>query len=610
FIYSTNRQQRIKVTMAGGSSSATIIAGRNPIQYSASNPLPLFIVQLLIIVCLCRFLHLFLKRIYQPTVISEVIGGIILGPTVLSRWTAFQKNVFPTDSLAILTLVSNFGLVLFLFMVGLELDPKALKRNLHRCVAISAAGMLLPFGLGVAVSYAIYKILMDSKGSFVIFLLFTGVAMAITAFPVLARILTEQNLLKTTVGSIAISAASIDDVVSWCLLALVIALTNNATGLTALWVFLVGAGYVLFILFVVRPIYCWYLTRTGCLNGRDPSQTVLFITFMMVLVSAFFTDIIGIHPIFGGFIIGVIVPHSGGFAIKVTEKIEDVVQIFFLPIYFVLSGLKTNLSDLSDGKTWGLVILVCAVAFIGKIGGCTLAARFSKYTWRESLTIGFLMNCKGLVELIVLNIGLDAGVIDVRVFSLMVVMALVTTCATSPMVVWLYPLKYQKRIDGIYGDGAEIAMENDADSTISRRHGPDAGHPMNMLVVLSKIQQVPAIMTLLSYLHHQPELTSSRMLTANENGTNAKPLILESLYRPIKVFGLRLLEYTGRDSSIMTQYQLESQVLLDPAMAMFRAFARVANMVFHSLLAYSERERFVDSILSSTKDTNSELTVV
>ncbi|KAJ2004149.1 K(+)/H(+) antiporter [Coemansia thaxteri] len=434
--------------------------------------------------------------------------------------------------------------------------------------------MVLPFGLGTAVSYALFHILMDGKGNFANFLLFCGVAMAITAFPVLARILTEQNLIKTTVGSTAISAAAIDDVVSWCLLALVMALTNNSSGLSALWVFLVGMAWTLFVLFAVRPVYIWYLRRTGCLAGRDPPQVVLFVTFSLVLVSAFFTDAIGIHAIFGAFAIGVIVPHDGGFAIKVTEKIEDVVQVFFLPIYFALSGLKTNLSALSDGKTWGLLILVCAVAFVGKVAGCTLAARASKFSWRESLTLGFLMNCKGLVELIVLNIGLQAGVIDTRIFTMMVVMALVTTFVTSPVVAWLYPPKYQKRLEDVTHGGSGSAKRRDSET----------GAPINILIVLSRLQQVPAAMALLGYVHQRR--------------------------RALRVFGLRLLELTGRNSAIMTQVESDRQVMVDPAMAMFRAFARVAALPFHASLAYSERELFADSVLASARDADAELTVV
>ncbi|KAI7826262.1 Sodium/hydrogen exchanger family-domain-containing protein [Kickxella alabastrina] len=522
----------------------SIISGRNPIAYSASNPIVLFIVQLLIIISVCRFLHLFLKRLNQPTVISEIIGGILLGPTVLGRWKAFTANVFPSESLVNLNLMANFGLIMFLFIIGLELDPRILKRNIRRSIMISVAGMALPFALGVATSYALYHVLLNNEGRFHIFMLFLGVAMAITAFPVLARILTELNLLKTIVGHrrrrLMVHAG------------LVIALTNNSTGLTALWVLLVGAGWTLFIVFAVRPAYLWYLRRVGCLRGREPSQFVLFLTFVLVLVSAFFTDAIGIHAIFGAFIVGAIVPHDGGFAVKVTEKIEDV----------------TNMSSLDDGKTWGLLILVCSVAFIGKTGGCSVAARLSGFSWREALTIGVLMDCKGLVELIVLNIGLQAGVIDTRIFSMMVVMALVTTIITAPLVAWLYPPHRQ-----------------------TRRRGPQADSPMHVLVVFSQLAQVPAIMTLLGHLHrHQKNQQQS--------------------HRPLRVFGLRLLELTGRDSSIMQQYESELLAANDPVLSTFRAFARIVQMPFDASLAYRDRERFVDCVLENARDAGAEMTVV
>ncbi|KAJ2785363.1 hypothetical protein H4R18_000574 [Coemansia javaensis] len=581
--------------MAGGHSSS-VITGRNPVAYSVSDPLALFIIQVLVIVSLCRFLHVFLRRLRQPTVISEVVGGILLGPTVLGRWRAFAENVFPSESIGNLNLVANFGLVLFLFIVGLELDPRIFKRSFRRSIPISAAGIVLPFGLGTAVSYALFKTIMGGEGRFAVFLLFIGVAMGITAFPVLGRILTEKNLLKTTVGMTAMSAAAIDDVVSWCLLALVIALTNNASGLAALWVFLVGAGYKFFVLLGVRPVYVWYLRHNGVLGGREPKQSVLFVTFAIVLVSAFFTDIIGIHAIFGAFIIGVIVPHDGGFAIKVAEKIEDVVQIFFLPVYFTLSGLKTNLADLSDGTTWGLFFLACFVASFGKIVGCAAAARFNRFTWRESLTIGFMMNCKGLIEVIILNIGLDAGVINTKIFNMMVLMTLVTTVCTLPMVAWLYPARYQRRVDDAYSS-------LDGDSLSEKGADAAAGHPVNVLVVLSRMQQVPALMALLGYLHRQPGAPS---------GADATPFanVRRRLYRPIRVFGLRLLELTDRDSSFMQSYEATLQAAADPAMAMFRAFARVAHMAFHASLSYSDREHFVENILHSSQDADAEVTIV
>lgn len=221
------------------------------------------------------------------------------------------------------------------------------------------------------------------------------------AFPVLCRILTELKLLGTPVGVIVLSAGVGNDVTGWILLALCVALVNAGSGITALWVFLTCVGYVLFLIYPVRLSFRWFLVRTGNLQN-GPSQGVIALTLLMVLGSAWFTQVVGVHAIFGGFLIGLICPHDGGFAIKLTEKIEDLVTVLFLPLYFTLSGLSTNLGLLDSGITWAYVFGVLAVAFFGKIVGGTLAARGSKLLWRESLTIGVLMSCKGLVELIVL----------------------------------------------------------------------------------------------------------------------------------------------------------------------------------------------------------------
>ena len=217
----------------------------------------------------------------------------------------------------------------------------------------------------------------------------------------LARILTELKLLQTTVGTIVLSAGVANDVVGWILLALTVALVNAGTGLTALYVFLACVGYVLFLVYLVRPAFLWILRRDGSIDN-GPSQSMVTLTLLMVLASAFFTNIIGVHAIFGGFLIGLICPHEGGFAVKLTEKIEDLVAVLFLPLYFALSGLKTNIGLLDSGIVWGYVFAVLSIAFFGKICGGTIAARWCGLLWRESFTIGVLMSCKGLVELIVL----------------------------------------------------------------------------------------------------------------------------------------------------------------------------------------------------------------
>lgn len=221
------------------------------------------------------------------------------------------------------------------------------------------------------------------------------------AFPVLCRILTELKLLHDHVGVVVLSAGVGNDVVGWILLALCVALVNAGSGISALWVLLTSVGYVIFLVYAVRPPFMWILRRNGSMQN-GPSQGMVALTVLMVIASAFFTGIIGIHPIFGAFLIGLICPHDGGFAIKLTEKLEDLVTVFFLPLYFALSGLSTNIGLLDSGITWAYVVGVIAVAFFGKIIGGTIAARLCRMVWRESFTVGVLMSCKGLVELIVL----------------------------------------------------------------------------------------------------------------------------------------------------------------------------------------------------------------
>lgn len=220
----------------------------------------------------------------------------------------------------------------------------------------------------------------------------------------LARILTELKLLQSSVGTVVLSAGVGNDVIGWILLALTVALMNAGTPLTALYVLLCAVGWTLALIFLVRPAFIWILRRDGSLEN-GPSQSMVALTLFLVLASAFFTDIIGVHAIFGGFLIGLICPHEGGFAIRLTEKIEDLVSVLFLPLYFAFSGLNTNIGLLDDGTVWAYVIAVVAIAFFGKIAGGTIAARLNGLVWRESLTIGVLMSCKGLVELIVLVSG-------------------------------------------------------------------------------------------------------------------------------------------------------------------------------------------------------------
>lgn len=337
----------------------------------------------------------------------------------MGRIPGFTAAIFPTAVMPNLTLVANLGLVLFLFLVGLEVDLRYFLANWRVAISVGTAGMALPFGLGCAIAWGLYNQFTHEEGTvaidFGVYMLFIGVAMSITAFPVLCRILTELKLLSTPVGVIVLSAGVGNDVVGWILLALCVALVNAGSGITALWVLLTCVGYALFLVFAVRPVFIRLLRRTGSLQD-GPSQSIVALTLLIALTSAFFTGVIGVHPIFGAFMAGLICPHEGGFAIKITEKIEDLVSTLFLPLYFALSGLSTNLGLLDNGVTWAYVFGVIAVAFFAKFGGGTLAARLNGLVWRESCTIGVLMSCKGLVELIVLNIGLQAKILSTRTF--------------------------------------------------------------------------------------------------------------------------------------------------------------------------------------------------
>uniref|UniRef100_A0A914Q044 Cation/H+ exchanger domain-containing protein n=1 Tax=Panagrolaimus davidi TaxID=227884 RepID=A0A914Q044_9BILA len=364
-----------------------------------NSPLALFLVQATIIISLSRFIHLFLSRLRQPRVIAEIIGGICLGPSILGQIPGFTQTIFPKHSLGNLSLVASFGLVLYMFLMGLELDTGILLKGVKRVSIISLAGIILPGLLGSAVSYGMYEYLMEPERQqltpFPSFLLFTFVAMAITAFPVLARILTEKKLLGTTVGLMTISAAAIDDICAWTLLALSISVINAGDPFTAAYVLVSITVFAAFLLIPVRIVLRKAFEKF--LGGRQRmlTQMTFAAIFVMIFLAAWTTEWIGVHAIFGAFLIGIIIPRMGGITVEMTHKLEDLVGIALLPLYFASSGLKTRLALLNDWTTAMFCVLVILVACSGKIIGCSVAAKVSGFPWRESLSIGILMNTKG-----------------------------------------------------------------------------------------------------------------------------------------------------------------------------------------------------------------------
>ncbi|KAJ5502586.1 Cation/H+ exchanger [Penicillium fimorum] len=594
-----------KVSPQGG-----ILEGGNPTQYDPKNPLVLFIIQAVIIIVLCRLIHWPLSKIRQPRVIAEVIGGIVLGPSVMGRIPGFTDAIFPTASIPSLNVVANLGLVLFLFLVGLETDLRFLISNWRVALSVSAAGMILPFGLGCAISYGLYNEFHNDPGTkpiaFGTYLLFIGIAMAITAFPVLCRILTELKLLSTRVGVIVLSAGVGNDVVGWILLALCVALVNAGSGITALYVLLVCAAYMLFLTFAFRPLFLRFLEKTGSLQ-KGPSQSVVALTLLIALASAFFTQVIGVHAIFGGFVIGLICPHEGGFAIKLTEKIEDLVAAIFLPLYFTLSGLSTNLGLLDSGIVWGYVFGVIAIAFIAKVTGGAVASRLCGLLWRESFSIGVLMSCKGLVELIVLNIGLQAKILSTRTFTIFVVMALVTTFLTTPLTTLLYPRWYQIKVERwrrgeIDWEGNPIQRDDRNDSVALAKNQLKTV-PVRRLLVYLRLDGLSGVCTIAALLSSKRRASvSSRIhptkMPKQTEQTVEDPITSEEEQdTTLKVHGVRLMELTDRDSSVMKVAAAGEHALWDPVVNTFRAFGDWHDLSLMAGVSVVPEHSYADTVI-------------
>ena len=596
-------------------SQSGVLDGHNPIVYNASNPIELFIVQAGIIIIFCRLLHYPLMYLGQPRVIAEVIGGILLGPSVFMRIPGFEENIFPTASMPILTNTANLGLILFLFLTGLEVDLRVFQRNWKIALSVAVASMALPFGLGYAIAWGLYKEFGSEDGtepiSFAIFGLFIGTALAITAFPVLCRILTELNLLGNNVGVTVLAAGVGNDVVGWILLALCVALVNNNSGLTALWALLVTVGWVLLLVFGVRPVFIWLLRRNGSLQN-GPSEAMVCVTVLLVLTSAWFTGIIGIHPIFGGFLVGIICPHDGGFAIKLTEKLEDFVSAFFLPLYFALSGLSTNLGLLDNGITWGYVVGVIFVAFFGKVIGGTLAARFCNLYWRESLTIGVLMSCKGLVELIVLNIGYQAKILSQRTFTMFVVMALVTTVTTTPLTKLVYPVWYQQKIDKYRRGEIDWAGNPTGSGASSERESFDKLHQQSQvsrLLVYLRLDSLPGLFTFISLLRGaDSEIASKDESSTLGPQTSQQTMALRR--RHLQVHGIRLIELTERTSSVMQVSEVDELSRRDPVVKTFRTFSQLHDVAVSGQVAVVSAASFPETLTNEAAETSSDFVLI
>ncbi len=410
-------------------------------------PSPLLLLAQIAIILLCaRVAGRAMGLIGQPKVVGEMVAGIMLGPSLLG-WLApnISAALFPPASLGFLNALSQIGLLFFMFLVGLELDAKLIRGRGHAVLITSHASIVAPFFLGACLALFLYPRLSDDSVTFTGFALFMGAAMSVTAFPVLARILQERGLTKTKLGAIAIACEAVDDVSAWCILAGVVLIVRSADPPVPIPLMLGGSLlFVLLMMTVVRSALN-RLEATYVKRGQLSQDRIAAVVFL-VLVSGWITERLGIHAVFGAFLAGAVMPKHEEFVRAFRDRFEDVMVVLFLPIFFAFTGLRTSIALIS-GDLWGYMALILLVAVAGKMAGCAFAARASGMSWRESWALGALMNTRGLMAFVILNVGLDIGVISPALFAMMVLMALATTFMTTPVLEWVYPERLRLRTE-------------------------------------------------------------------------------------------------------------------------------------------------------------------
>lgn len=401
--------------------------------------LPTLLTQIAVILLAARGVGWLLRRFHQPQVVGEMIAGILLGPSLLGFVAPGAASaLFPEESLPYLAAVSQVGVVIFMFLMGLEVEPELLRGRGRAAIMTSQAGILVPFVSGAVLGLFLYEKLAPEGVDRTHFVLFMGTAMSITAFPVLARILDERGLSRTGIGTMALASAAVDDVAGWSILTVVVLLTRaQEVGMSVATTLLGLVTFAAVLLLLVRPLLqraADAFVRRGVL-----SNDLMALVLLLAFGSAVASELVGVHALFGAFVLGVLVPRRSDFARALVAKMQDLVVVLLLPIFFALTGLKTRIGLLAGFEMWGYCALVLTIAIAGKFGGVSAAARFSGLPWREACALGALMNARGLVELVILNIGLEIGIISPSLFTMMVIMALVTTVITTPLLEWIHP---------------------------------------------------------------------------------------------------------------------------------------------------------------------------
>ncbi len=416
---------------------------------NVGHPLSLLLLQIIAILIAVRIFSFIFKYLGQPGVIGEIVAGIALGPSVLGYF--FPETfgfLFSAGSLVPLHIISQIGLILFMFVIGMELDIGIIRKKASETLFISHSSIFFPFLLGIVMAYFVYPEFGAGQTPFLSFALFIGISISITALPVLARILQERNLAKTNMGMLTIASAANNDITAWCMLAAIIAIVHAGSAASALFTLLASAAYILFMFLVVRP----FMRKLGEIYNTQEvlNKTLVSFIFLVLVLSSFITEVLGIHALFGAFVAGLIMPSNINFRRVMSEKVEDVALVLFLPLFFVFTGLRTEIGALDSPHLWGICAIFIAVSIAGKMIGTIVPARMTGESWKDSLSMGVLMNTRGLMELIILNIGYELGIIPSSIFVIFVIMALFTTFMATPSLALIEKYFRKKRPVGIH----------------------------------------------------------------------------------------------------------------------------------------------------------------
>ncbi|KAL3232499.1 K(+)/H(+) antiporter 1 [Nakaseomyces bracarensis] len=484
-----------------------LLSGVNPFHYNPGSPITLYLFQACLIMATCNLIHIPFSKIRQPKVISEVIAGVILGPTVLGQIPGYTDTIFPSSSIPGLNLTANLGIILFMFFLGLEVDIAFIKKHMKSALSIGLVTLAVPFGCGCLIAIPLFRNYANKDPTqrhikFTVFMVFIAVSMAVTAFPVLSRILNELRLLKERPGIIVLGAGIINDILGWVLLALSVILSSaESSPVNTVYILLITLAWFLIYFYPLKYVLRWALIKTHELDRSKPSPIATMCILFIMFISAYFTDIIGVHAIFGAFIAGLIVPRENHYVVKLTERMEDIPNIILIPIYFAVAGLNVDLTLLNEGKDWGYVFLSIAVAIASKIVSGTAMAKLHGLFWRESVAIGVLMSCKGIVEIVVLTVGLNAGIISHKIFGMFILMALVSTFVTTPLTQLVYPDSYRQRLK------TELESDQESKTVILVSEGIEKEEPNYMNWQDLKSYSIPRVINVIN----TPEIISSSL---------------------------------------------------------------------------------------------------